>query len=118
MMSVQHWQVQPVTVGFLVEDRVAVAAGATPVPAHGDNAAASCVSSNDADGDGGSSPDSRGDTGDCDVPETILGELERGKEECSTSESCDPPGWDREAGHSPGSSGEAGSGDCGVPEIV
>jgi len=58
LMSVQHWQVQPVTVGFLVEDRVAVAAGATPVPAHGDNAAASCVSSNDADGDGGSSPDS------------------------------------------------------------
>jgi len=80
LMSVQHWQVQPVTVGFLVEDRVAVAAGATPVLVHGDNAAASCVSSNDADGDGGSSPDSRGDTGDCCVPETILGELERGKE--------------------------------------
>ena len=78
MMSVQHWQVQPVTAGFLVEDRVAVAAG-------GDSAAASCVSSNDADGDGGSTPDSRGDTGDCGVPETILGELERGKETLSSS---------------------------------
>ena len=51
LTSVQHWQDQPVIAGLLVEDRVAVAAGATPAPAHTE--VGSCVNSNDADGDGG-----------------------------------------------------------------
>ena len=97
LTSVQHWQDQPVIAGLLVEDRVAVAAGATPAPAHTE--VGSCVNSTDADGDGGSSPDSRGDTCDCGVPGTILGELDGG-----------------DGGSSPDSRGDTG--DCGVPGTI